>query len=236
VSAISELIVGASTPPVTSDASCAPASGALRIVVAGQHPLTLCGLTQVFANEGDCSVVGVCTDTEAIPDTVRRHRPDIVVLDLPPALAFKMLRRLQRERLDTRTVFLTGAAEDDQMADALRLGAHALVRKELPPDEFMRCIRRVQKGEAIEPPTVGHLIPMILKAGTGAARQPARELTPRETEIARLAVRGIPTKDIATRLNVKQGTVKIHLHSIYEKLNVGGRLGLVLFARRHGLA
>ena len=58
----------------------------------------------------------------------------------------------------------------------------------------------------------------------------------RETEIARLAVLGISTRDIAERLDVKQGTVKIHLHSIYEMLNVGGRLGLVLFARRHGLA
>jgi DNA-binding NarL/FixJ family response regulator len=60
-------------------------------------------------------------------------------------------------------------------------------------------------------------------------------LTRRETEIARLAAVGLPTREIAARLAVKHGTVKIHLHSIYEKLKVEGRLGLVLFARRHRL-
>jgi RNA polymerase sigma factor (sigma-70 family) len=66
-------------------------------------------------------------------------------------------------------------------------------------------------------------------------RQLARGLTPRETEIVRLAIKGVPTKEIAVRLAVRQGTVKVHLHNIYEKLQVDGRLGLILFARRHGL-
>jgi DNA-binding CsgD family transcriptional regulator len=67
-------------------------------------------------------------------------------------------------------------------------------------------------------------------------RHISRHLTPREAEIARLAIRGISTKDIAMRLGLKHGTVKIHLHSIYEKLDVDGRLGLILIGRRHGLA
>lgn len=233
---ISEASFGSSAPPVqAAEANGVQTASVLRLVLAGHHPLTLCGLSQVLGNEGDCIVLAVCTDVEAIPDTVRRHLPDIVVLDLPPASALKTLRRLQRERLATRAVILTGAADNDQMVDALRLGANALIRKELPPDEFMRRIRRVHAGEEPpEQPAVDQLVPVFLKPA--GARHAARELTPRETEIARLAVRGISTKDIAARLNVKQGTVKIHLHSIYEKLNVGGRLGLILFARRHGLA
>jgi DNA-binding NarL/FixJ family response regulator len=63
----------------------------------------------------------------------------------------------------------------------------------------------------------------------------ARGLTQRETEIVRLAIKGISTKEIAARLAVRQGTVKVHLHNIYDKLQVDGRLGLILFARRQGL-
>jgi DNA-binding NarL/FixJ family response regulator len=160
----------------------------------------------------------------------------ILDLDLPRNGAFTVLRRLQRERLSTLVVLLAAASYDNEVVvDAMRLGARAVVRKEMPPEAFVTCVRRVHGGEQwLEGHSVGRLVSKLFKRGP-SMQQVARQLTPRETEIARLAVRGIPTKDIAVRLDLKQGTVKIHLHSIYDKLSVGGRLGLILFARRHGL-
>jgi DNA-binding NarL/FixJ family response regulator len=105
----------------------------------------------------------------------------------------------------------------------------------MPLEAFVACVRRVSGGEQWPADHgVGHLVGKLLRVGT-ALNDFTRKLTLREAEIARLAIQGISTKDIATRLGIKQGTVKIHLHSIYEKLNVGGRLGLMLLARRHGV-
>jgi RNA polymerase sigma factor (sigma-70 family) len=93
----------------------------------------------------------------------------------------------------------------------------------------------VHAGEQwLEKQAVENAMGRLVKHET-SIRQLARGLTPRETEIVRLAIKGVPTKEIAVRLAVRQGTVKVHLHNIYEKLQVDGRLGLILFARRHGL-
>jgi DNA-binding NarL/FixJ family response regulator len=207
----------------------------IGLVLAGHHPLTLCGLSQVFEKERDCAVLAVCADAEAVVEAVRRHQPDIVILDLDRNAAFRALRRIQRTRVSTRVVVLAAASDDNEMVDAVRLGARAVILKELPPEAFVTCIRKVYAGERSPDGNGAHLVSNLFKRAP-SLRHVGRQLTPRETEIARLAVLGISTRDIAARLDVKQGTVKIHLHSIYEKLNVGGRLGLILFARRHGLA
>jgi DNA-binding NarL/FixJ family response regulator len=210
--------------------------GAIGLVLAGHHPLTLHGLSHVFAGESDCAVLAVCTDPEAIHETLRRHRPDIAILDLDRDDTFGVLRRIRREHLSVRVIILVASSEHDEMMEAMRLGAGAVVLKELPPDAVVTCIRKVHRGEySIEVGNDDRLVARLFKSGT-SMRNVIRQLTPREAEIARLAVQGVSTSEIAARLEVKQGTVKIHLHSIYTKLKVNGRLGLILFARRHGLA
>jgi len=215
----------------------ATSSDTIRLVLAGHHPLTLCGLTQVFQKEDDCRVIDTCTDGDSAVDVVRRHRPDILILDadLPRNGAFSAIRRVRRERLPTHVVVLASASDDDHIVNAVRLGARAVVLKEMPPEAFVTCVRKVRSGEQW---LAGHAVDrLVSKLYDGRASLPdvARNLTPREAEIARLAIEGVSTREIAARLAVKQGTVKIHLHSIYDKLSVAGRLGLMLFARRHGL-
>ena len=213
-----------------------PPARAISLVLAGQHPLTLCGLSQVFERESDCTVMAVCTDVDGTLDAIRQHQPDVLVVDFDRTGTFKVLRRVQRERLTTRVVVLAAASDETDMVDAMRLGARAVVFKELPPEAFIASVRKVHGEERwLDPHADARLITRLSRVGA-PGRHATRQLTPRETEIARLAVLGIPTREIAERLAVKQGTVKIHLHSIYEKLNVGGRLELVIFARRHGLA
>ena len=220
----------------SSDGSGEPRTRPIGVVLGGQHPLTLCGLSQVFEKEGDFAVLAVCTHVDSLFDAIRQHQPDMVILDLDRNGTFKVLRSLQRKALSTRTVVLASAADHKDMIDAVRIGARAVLQKELGADEFVACIRRVHEGHALLNGENADRLPTKLFKSQASLRRAGRELTPRETEIARLAVLGVSTRDIADRLAVKQGTVKIHLHSIYDKLNVGGRLGLILFARRHGLA
>ena len=210
----------------------------LGLVLGGRHPLTLCGLSQVLEREEGFTVLAVATTHEAILEEVCRHRPGVVILDLDQNATFKLLRRLQRQRqgVSTRIVVLTSASEYNEMADAVLMGARAVVKKELSADAFVACIRRVcDSMQPLDDVPAHPFVGGLFNTGT-TLRRATRQLTPRETEIARLAVLGVSTREIADRLAVKSGTVKIHLHSIYDKLNVGGRLGLMLFARRHGLA
>jgi DNA-binding NarL/FixJ family response regulator len=196
----------------------------------------LCGLRQVFEQEPDFSILEVCNDSVSVLDAIRRHQPSIGIIDLDRSSTFKLLRRLQRHAVSTRVVVLASASDQSEMLNAVRVGASAVIPKELVPGEFVARIRKVHAGaQPLGMLASARLLPELTKVGP-STRRAVRHLTPRETEIARLAVLGVPTRIIADRLSVKQGTVKIHLHSIYDKLNVGGRLGLVLFARRHGLA
>jgi DNA-binding NarL/FixJ family response regulator len=209
----------------------------LSLVLADHHPLTLSGLCQLFEKEPGCAVVAACSDTESALDAVRKHSPAIVVLDieLPLDGAFMVLNEVRRERLSTQVVLLASRLEDHQVVEAVRLGARGVVLKEMSPETLVQCVWRVNAGElCLEKAAVGPALNRLVKAEV-AIRQAARGLTPRETEIVRLAIKGVPTKDIATRLAVRQGTVKVHLHNIYDKLQVDGRLGLILFARKHGL-
>jgi two-component system, NarL family, nitrate/nitrite response regulator NarL len=230
-----ETSVDPNAPTVSESHSLGEHRVTTGLVLGGRHPLTLCGLSQVLGREEGFTVLAVATTHEAILEEVRRHRPRVVILDLDQNATFKLLRRLQRHDVSTRIVVLTSASEYNEMADALLMGAHAVVKKEVSADAVVACIRRVcDSMQRLDDGTAHRFVGRLFNAGT-MLRSATRQLTPRETEIARMAALGVSTREIADRLAVKRGTVKIHLHSIYDKLSVGGRLGLIRFAHRHGL-
>jgi DNA-binding NarL/FixJ family response regulator len=216
----------------------APASGdVITLVLADHYPLTLSGLCQLFKRDEGFEVLAACADADAALDAIRKQNPAVLVLDseLPGHGAFVVMRQIRREKLFTHVVLLADTLDDHQVLDAIRLGASGVVLKETSPTSLVRCVRKVYAGEQwLDEQPVERALGRLLKHET-TIRQLARGLTPRETEIVRLAIKGVPTKDIAARLAVRQGTVKVHLHNIYDKLQVDGRLGLILFARRHGL-
>jgi two-component system nitrate/nitrite response regulator NarL len=209
----------------------------IRLVLADDHPIVLHGLQQLFARHGDFTVVAACADGASAIDAVRTHRPDILVLDLrmAPRNGLDVLRALAKERLPCRTVLLTAAITDEEIVEALRLGAMGLVLKEASPDALLDCVRRVHRGEQwIERETVTQAFKSVLKRESAVSHAEAT-LTPRELEIVRMVAQGLRNKAIAERLSISEGTVKVHLHNIYEKLGVDGRLELVLCAQERGL-
>jgi len=107
--------------------------------------------------------------------------------------------------------------------------------KEMPPHLLLQCIRKVHAGDQwIETQSVARAVGRLLQRQT-SEREIARVLTPRELEIVRMVAQGQRTGAIANQLNVSQGTVKTHLHNVYEKLKLDGRVALTVFAREKGL-
>jgi DNA-binding NarL/FixJ family response regulator len=218
-------------------ASGARPSAVITLVLADHYPLTLSGLRQLFEEEDGFEVLATCAAADAALDAVRKHNPSVLMLDVefPANGAFDVLRQLRLEKAPPHVVLLASTLDDHQVLDAMRLGASGVVLREMSPESVVRCVRKVHAGEQwLEKQTVERAMERLLKHEM-TIRQFARGLTRRETEIVRLAIKGVATKDIAARLAVRQGTVKVHLHNIYDKLQVDGRLGLILFARRHGL-
>ena len=154
---------------------------------------------------------------------------------MPGANGLDVLRTMFNERIPCRTVLLTAAITEEQVLEAVKLGAAGLVLKESPPDTLVSCVRRVHQGEQwIDQDTVSRAFRAVLDR-EAAAREASLTLTPREIEIVRMVAQGLRNKAIAERLSISEGTVKVHLHNIYEKFGVDGRLELVLCAQQKGL-
>jgi DNA-binding NarL/FixJ family response regulator len=146
-----------------------------------------------------------------------------------------VLRTLSNEQIRCRTVLLTAAISDEQVLEAVKLGAAGLVLKESPPETLLECVRRVHAGEQwIDRDTVTRAVNTVLTR-EAAEKEASGMLTPREIEIVRMVAQGLRNRVIAERLSISEGTVKVHLHNIYEKFGVDGRLELLLAAQHKGL-
>jgi two-component system nitrate/nitrite response regulator NarL len=209
----------------------------IRLVLADAHPLILAGLQHVIHREDDFHVVACCRDGEETLEAVRKHCPDVLVLDfrLPGKDGWAVLRELAQEAPAVRVVLLTATLDVDEALEACRLGVGGVVLKEMADHLLVPCIRKVHAGERwIERHSISRALEKLLQRETGT-RELAKRLTPREREMVHWVVCGLPNREIAEKLSISEGTVKLHLHHIYKKLQVPGRLALLQYAHAQGL-
>jgi len=209
----------------------------IRLVLADDHPLVLQALDGLFATEDDMEVVALCRDGESALEAVRRLSPDVLLLDLsmPKRDGITVLRSLQAEGLSTQVVVFTGNMDERRALECMRLGVSGIVLKESPPELLLQAVRRVASGELwLEKRSHGQALALLLRQ-EDANRHLARLLTPREFEILLLAAQGRRNKEIAQELAVTEGTVKMHLHHVFEKLGLRGRSDLIRYAHQNAL-
>jgi DNA-binding NarL/FixJ family response regulator len=205
----------------------------ISIVLADDHPIVLDGLENLFRLEPDFRVVARCVNGDESLDAVRRHRPDVLILDIhmPRNDGLAVVRALAREDLPTQVVLLAAVLEEEEVLEALRLGVRGMLLKELAPQMVVRCVRKVHAGEQwIEKQSFGRALDSLLRREAGE-REASSVLTPREIEMVRMVARGLRNKEMSEQLAITEGTVKIHLHNIYRKLKVENRVDLILFAQ-----
>lgn len=210
----------------------------ISIVIADDHPIVLDGLEQLFKGETDILIKGRARDGLETLNVVRASGPDVLVLDIrmPRMDGLAVVRAMRDENLPTRVVLLTVALEEDQLLEAVRLGVGGIILKEMAPSLLLDAVRRVHAGgQFLEGEVVGRALRRVVQR-EAAARDAGRLLTARELEIVRMVAAGLRNRAIAEKLFISEGTVKIHLHHIYEKLSVNGRVELTIFARTRGLA
>jgi two-component system, NarL family, nitrate/nitrite response regulator NarL len=207
----------------------------IRAVLADDHPIVLQGLQHLFARHPDIEVVASCASADEALAAAREYQPDVAVLDLrmPQRSGLDLLVVLGRDLPKVRCIVLTAAITQDQVLEALKRGARGLVLKESPPEQLIECVRRVANGEQFfDSDTVTQAVQAAADRG---AHDASGTLTPRELEIVRMVAQGLRNRVIGERLVISESTVKVHLHNIYEKLGIEGRLELVLLAQQKGL-
>ena len=211
--------------------------GPITVAIADDHPIVLDGLEQLFRLEPDLEVVARCRDVEETLEALRARKPQVLVLDvrMPGGDGLAVLRSIEHERLPTQVVLLTAALGDEELLESIRLGVRGVVLKEMAPQLLVEAVRQVHAGgQWLEQGLGGRALRKLLQRESGL-REALRLLTPREMEIARMVARGLRNRAIGEQLFISEGTVKIHLHNIYEKTGVGGRVELALFAQEKGL-
>lgn len=208
------------------------------LVLADDHPIILEGLEQLFGRHKDFQVVATCNTGDDAIEAVRSHKPDIVVLDvkMPNGDGLSVLKQIHDEHLATRVILLTASMKEDEVLQAMEAGVWGLVLKESAAVSLVDSVRKVTRGErALDQSLIVRALDRAVERQTGL-RQAAEILSRREAEIVKMVAAGMRNKEIANKLFIGEGTVKTHLHAIYKKLGVHGRVELTLYAREHGIA
>jgi DNA-binding NarL/FixJ family response regulator len=203
----------------------------MNLVLVDDHPLMLAGLTQLLRAEPDFDILATCGTVEEGLDAVSKYQPDVLVLDLKLGEddGLSLLSRLARQARPA-VVILTAAEDENIWLKAAQLGARGIVLKATAPRVLEDCLRAVHRGETWL--NVGGVdLSMRLAQREAAEAELESLLTPRELEVVRLVALGADNQEISDRLSISLGTVKIHLHHVYDKLRLSGREALLQLLR-----
>jgi DNA-binding NarL/FixJ family response regulator len=204
----------------------------IRVVIVDDHAVLRAGLEQLLEGEPDLEVAGKAAGGEEAIDMVRALRPDVVLMDLqmPGIDGVSATRTIVGEEL-ADVLVLTSYSDAERIVGALDAGAMGYLLKDADPEEVLRGIRSVARGESpLNPRAARELLGARRTTGTAEA-----ELTPREREVLVLVRQGLANKQIARRLGISERTVKAHLTSTFQRIGVVDRTQAALWAERNGL-
>lgn len=208
----------------------------VRILIADDHPIVREGLATVLSQEDDIKVVGQASNGSEAVSKAKELHPDIILMDLqmPEMDGVEAMQRIKEEAPDIGIIILTTYDTDDYIFRGIEAGARAYLLKDSPPEEVLKAIRAVHKGESLIQPRVAS---RLLDRFSQLSRAPAREedLSQREIEVLQLIAKGAANKEIASQLFIGESTVKTHIIHIFNKLEVKDRTEAVTEAVRKGI-
>jgi two-component system nitrate/nitrite response regulator NarL len=212
----------------------------VRILIADDHPVFREGLISIFRNEPEFTIVGEASDGRQALQLISELHPDILLLDLlmPSLTGLETLRELSSSTMPVRPIVLTAAIAQEQIAQALQLGARGIVLKDAPTEVLFNSIRSVMNGQFWVGQTQVKDLMEALRFYIIPADEDSKEqihLTSRERDVVGAIASGFTNREIAEKLSISEQTVKHHLRNIFDKTGVSNRLELALFAINHGL-
>jgi DNA-binding NarL/FixJ family response regulator len=201
---------------------------AIRILVVDDHFVVRMGVSTLVNAQDDMTVVGEAANGKQGLELFRATRPDVTLMDLrmPEMNGVDAIIAIRKEFLDARIMVLSTYDGDEDIYRAFQAGARAYLLKDMHHDELVSAIRAVHQGQRFIPPAIANRL---------AERMPRSDLTARELEVLKLIVKGMSNKEIASALQITEGTVKIHVNNMLSKLGVSDRTKAATTALQRGI-
>ena len=212
----------------------------IKLTIVDDHALFREGLASIVKLEPDIEVAGMAGSVQEAIEVIGTVKPDVVLMDftLPDGTGVDATRMVLEEHPDCKIIFLTMSDSDDDLFAAIRSGAKGYLLKNLSPSKLVTTIRSVQQGESALSRIMTARLMEELSRTKGPERQgdtSLAKLTRREMEVLQEITTGISNREIAERLFLSENTVKYHVHSILDKLNLPDRRAASAFAKEHGI-
>ncbi len=209
--------------------------GDIRVVLADDHPIYREGVARTLADAGGIEVVGQAADGEAAVALVAQLSPDLVLLDIsmPKGGGLPALARISQMDGPPRVAMLTASEEDDDLMQALRLGALGYVLKGVGAGELVAVVRGLAEGQSYVSPGLAGRLLLGMRSRGAAPANPLEDLTRREEDILRLVAQGLSNREVGQTLELQEKTVKHYMTAILQKLHVRNRVEAAMLAREH---
>lgn len=207
----------------------------IRIFIADDHHIVRRGIRDLLETEPDFTVIGEAANGREAIDAVADLKPDVILMDLvmPILDGIDATRQIKAQQHEAKILVLTSFATDDKVFPAIKAGALGYLIKDTGPDELIRAIRQVHRGEASLHPTIAQKL-LAEVAQPTAKPETADPLTEREVEVLKLIARGLSNQEISEQLIIGLTTVYSHVSNILSKLHLATRTQAALYAIREG--
>ncbi|WP_404364720.1 two-component system response regulator NarL [Marinobacter sp.] len=208
------------------------------ILLIDDHPLLRQGIKQLIEMEDDMEVVGEASNSADGVSRALELEPDLILLDLnmPEVNGIETLRILRAENVSARIIIFTVSDHEDDVVAALRAGADGYLLKDMEPEDLLRQLHQAAVGRMVISERLTTLLAQALRSQKPeVVRADYESLTPRERDILKLIADGLSNKMIGRRLDISDGTVKVHVKHLLKKLNLRSRVEVAVWAVEEGL-
>lgn len=208
----------------------------IRILLVDDHEMVRQGLQVFLASQPDFAVVGEAATGEEAIRLANTLNPDVILMDIimPEMDGLSAIRVIKSNLSEVEIIALTSFIDNQKVLTAIQNGAAGYMMKDASPNELARAIRAAARGEVYLHPEAARRLATGLRVQ--ATEDPSPEvLTPRELDVLQLVARGLSNQDIASDLSISLQTVKAHMSSILDKLNLNSRVQAALYALRHNV-
>jgi NarL family two-component system response regulator LiaR len=209
----------------------------IRVLIVDDHTIVRKGVRALLNEVEGIEVVGEASDGQEAVNQVESLEPDVVLMDLvmPGMDGITATSQITSHKPDVHVLALTSFATDDKVFPAIKAGALGYLLKDSDPEDLVRSIRQVNRGEPALQPNIARKVLLELRQPIKGTPTPD-PLTERELEVLRLVAKGMSNQEIANQLVVEEVTVRTHVSHILSKLHLANRVQATLYALREGLA